>query len=70
MLDLFAGLNRDAGLTILLATHAQELAAAADDIVHLREAGSNRSRPSGGGQAHRPCGSLDSSSSAASHRSG
>jgi len=37
VLDLLAGLNRDAGLTILLATHAQELAAAADDIVHLRD---------------------------------
>ena len=37
VLDLLAGLNRDAGLTILLATHAPELAAAADDIVHLRD---------------------------------
>ena len=37
VLDLLAGLNQDAGLTILLATHAPELAAAADDIVHLRD---------------------------------
>ena len=37
VLALLAALNRDAGVTILLATHSQELAAAADDIVHLRD---------------------------------
>jgi putative ABC transport system ATP-binding protein len=37
VLDLLRALNRDAGLTILLATHTRELAAAADEIVHLRD---------------------------------
>jgi putative ABC transport system ATP-binding protein len=37
VLDLLAELNRDAGLTVLLATHSPELAAAARRVVHLRD---------------------------------
>jgi len=37
VLDLLSELNRDAGLTILLATHSPELAAAASRVVHLRD---------------------------------
>jgi putative ABC transport system ATP-binding protein len=37
VLALLAGLNAEAGLTILLATHSPELAAAAHRVVHLRD---------------------------------
>jgi putative ABC transport system ATP-binding protein len=37
VLDLLAELNAEAGLTILLATHSPELAAAARRVVHLRD---------------------------------
>ena len=68
VLDLLAALNRDAGVTILLATHSQELAAAADDIVHLRD-GRVESIDDRSAKVRRwPCGSLDSSSSAASQQ--
>jgi putative ABC transport system ATP-binding protein len=37
ILELLAELNGQAGLTILLATHSPELAAAAHRVVHLRD---------------------------------
>jgi putative ABC transport system ATP-binding protein len=37
ILELLATLNAESGLTILLATHSPELAAAAHEIVHLRD---------------------------------
>ena len=66
---LLAELNRETGVTMLLATHAQELAAAADASCTCATAGSNRSRPIA--EARRgPCGCLASSSCAASLLSG
>ena len=37
ILDALVRLNRDRGLTLLLATHAAEVAAAADRVVHMRD---------------------------------
>jgi len=37
VLALLAELNRSAGVTLLLATHAAEIAAAADRVVHMRD---------------------------------
>ena len=37
ILETLCRLNRERGLTLLLATHAQEVAAAADRVVHMRD---------------------------------
>jgi putative ABC transport system ATP-binding protein len=37
ILETLVGLNRDHGLTLLLATHAAEVAAAAHRVVHMRD---------------------------------
>lgn len=37
ILDALVRLNRERGLTLLLATHAAEIAAAADRVVHMRD---------------------------------
>jgi putative ABC transport system ATP-binding protein len=37
ILDALVRLNRDRGLTLLLATHAAEVAAAADRVVYMRD---------------------------------
>jgi putative ABC transport system ATP-binding protein len=37
ILDLLAGLNRERGMTVLLATHAADVARAAGRIVHMRD---------------------------------
>jgi putative ABC transport system ATP-binding protein len=37
ILDLLRAVNREAGVALLLATHAAEVAAAADRVVHLRD---------------------------------
>jgi len=37
ILEALVRLNRDRGLTLLLATHADEVAAAADRVVHMRD---------------------------------
>jgi putative ABC transport system ATP-binding protein len=51
VLTLLSELNAEAGLTILLATHAPELAAAAGRVVHVRDGGvlrvDARGRPAG-----------------------
>ena len=50
VLELLAGLNAEAGLTILLATHSPELAAAAHRIVHLRDGRIQRIEANPGGR--------------------
>ena len=37
ILDALKRLNRDRGVTMLLATHASEVASAADRVVHMRD---------------------------------
>jgi putative ABC transport system ATP-binding protein len=42
ILDALVRLNRDRGLTLLLATHATDVAAAADRVVHMRDGAVDR----------------------------
>jgi len=37
VLDLLAGLNRDLGVTLLLATHDRDIATAASRVVRMRD---------------------------------
>jgi len=37
VLALLAGLNRDLGVTVLLATHAADVAAAARRVLHMKD---------------------------------
>jgi putative ABC transport system ATP-binding protein len=49
IIDLLAGLNKETGVTMLLATHAPDIAAAADRVVHMRDG-----RIESEGRAHAP----------------
>ncbi len=51
ILDALVRLNRDRGLTLLLATHAAEVAAAADRVVHMRDGRDRSHRRRGGSRA-------------------
>jgi putative ABC transport system ATP-binding protein len=55
VLALLTELNRSSGVTVLLATHATEVAAAADRVVHMRDGRIVRIAPGEGrGAATRP----------------
>jgi putative ABC transport system ATP-binding protein len=55
VLALLTELNRSSGATVLLATHAAEVAAAADRVVHMRDGRIVRIAPGEGrGAAARP----------------
>jgi putative ABC transport system ATP-binding protein len=53
VLDLLAALNRERGVTILLATHSPEIAAAADRVVQMRDGRVERVVTASAGQPRR-----------------
>ena len=69
VLDVLVRLNRERGVTMLLATHAAEVAAAADRIVHMRDGRVDRVDVRRRQREAAECRSLGGSSSVACARS-